>query len=77
MWKKWREKLFAFYTAPDDLDASQKALQERGWEVKTCELSYLPKNKTTDLSEEQKKEVYEFLDALDDNDDTSRIHSTL
>ena len=71
------EKLFAFYTAPDDLDASQKALQERGWEVKTCELSYLPKNKTTDLSEEQKKEVYEFLDALDDNDDTSRIHSPL
>lgn len=71
------ENLFSFYTEPDDLDSVQKTLQERGWEIKTCELSYKAKNKTADLTEEQQKEVYEFLDALDDNDDTSRIHSTL
>ena len=69
--------LFSFYTEPGDVDAVQKVLAERGWEIKTCELSYKPKNKTEDLTEEQQKEVYEFLDALDDNDDTSRIHSTL
>lgn len=71
------ENLFAFYTQPDMLADVQKALADRGWEVTTCELSYKAKNKTTDLNEEQKKEVFEFLDSLDDNDDTSRIHSTL
>ncbi len=71
------EVLYAFYTEPDELDKVQKSLQDRGWDIKTSELSYLPKNKTEDLSEDQKKEVYEFLDALDDNDDTARIHSTL
>lgn len=71
------ENLHSFYTDPSELDNVQKALAERGWEIKTCELSYLPKNKTEDLSDDQKKEVYEFLDALDENDDTSRIHSTL
>lgn len=69
--------LFSFYTEPEELDGVQKVLQDRGWDIKTCELSYKPKNKTEDLSEEQLKEVYEFLDALDDNDDTARIHSTL
>ncbi len=71
------ENLFSFYTEPDEVDVVQKALADRGWEIKTAELSYKAKNKTADLTEEQIKEVYEFLDALDDNDDTSRIHSTL
>lgn len=70
-------KLFSFYTEPEELDNVQKALQDRGWEIKTCELSYKPKNKTDGLNEEQIKEAYDFLDALDDNEDTARIHSTL
>lgn len=71
------EGLYSFYTDADELDNVQKALGERGWEIKTCELSYKAKNTTDGLNEEQLKEVYEFLDALDENDDTSRIHSTL
>ena len=75
--EKGDEGLFSFYTEADAVDSVQKALQERGWDIKTAELSYKSKNQTEDLSEEQKKEVFEFLDALDDNDDTSRIHSTI
>ncbi|MCJ8277051.1 MAG: YebC/PmpR family DNA-binding transcriptional regulator [Bdellovibrionales bacterium] len=71
------EGLFSFYTDPEDVDSVQKALADRGWEIKTCELSYRAKNKTQDLTEEQKNEIYEFLEALDDNEDTSRIHTTL
>lgn len=71
------EGSYSFYCDPEDLDSVQKALQERGWEITACELSYKAKNKTADLTEEQKNEVYEFLDALDDNEDTSRIHSTI
>lgn len=70
------DKLFSFYTDPEDLDSVQKTLAERGWDIKTCELSYKAKN-ITELTEEQKKDVYEFLDALDDNEDSARIHSTL
>lgn len=66
----------SFYGAPEDLDQLQKALMARGWEIKTAELSYVAKNKTA-LTEEQKKEVYELLDVLDDNEDTSKIHTTL
>lgn len=66
----------SFYGAPEELDQLQKALVSRGWAIKTCELSYKSKNKTA-LNEEQKKEVYELLDILDDNEDTSKIHTTL
>ncbi len=71
------ENLYSFYTDPDDLDNVQKILGDRGWDIKTCELSYKAKNKTEGLNEEQLKEVYEFLDTLDDNEDSARIHSTL
>lgn len=67
---------FSFYGNPDDLDQMHKALVARGWTIKTSELSYKNKNKT-ELNEEQLKEVHELLDKLDDNDDTSRIHTTL
>ena len=71
------QNFYSFYTDPDDLDSVQKILEERGWDIKTCELSYRAKNRVKDLSEEQLKEVYEFLDALDDNEDSARIHSNI
>ncbi len=67
---------YGFYGNPDDLDQMHKGLSARGWAVKTSELSYKNKNKT-ELNEEQLKEVNELLEKLDDNDDTSRIHTTL
>lgn len=67
---------FSFYGSPEDLDQIHKGLAARGWSIKTSELSYKNKNKT-ELNEEQLKEVHELLDKLDDNDDTSRIHTTL
>jgi YebC/PmpR family DNA-binding regulatory protein len=73
---KNKEGLFSFYGNPDDLDQLQKALRERGWQIKTAELSYKTKNKTS-LDETQLKEAYEFLDLLDDNEDVAKIHTTL
>jgi YebC/PmpR family DNA-binding regulatory protein len=74
--EKGEANLISFYGNPDDLDLLQKSLKDRGWEIKTAELSYKNKNKT-DLSEEQMKEVVEFLDTLDDNEDIAKIHTTL
>lgn len=66
---------YTFYGAPEDLKAIEIALAKRGWKVKTAELSYKAKN-ITELSEAQKKEAAEFMQLLDDNDDTHRIYAT-
>ena len=71
------ENLYSFHTDPENMDSVQKILGDRGWDIKTCELSYKAKNRTEGLSEEQLKEIYGFLDALDDNEDSARIHSTI
>jgi YebC/PmpR family DNA-binding regulatory protein len=67
---------FEFYTNAEEIDQVRQALQSRGWHITKAELSYKANN-PTELSEEQRKEVEEFLQALDDMDDTHRIHATL
>ena len=52
--------------------AVSKWLAQNGWTVVTSELGYVPKQFPT-LSEEQQKEVGEFLQALDDHDDVHRV----
>jgi YebC/PmpR family DNA-binding regulatory protein len=70
------EGLVSFYASPEDLDAVRSQLVERGWDISVAELSYKPKESTS-LSDEQKTEVMELLNALEDNDDTHRVHATL
>lgn len=70
------EGAYEFFTSPDDLDVVRDALTKRGWKVTTAELSYKSKN-ITELSAEQKKDVEEFLNYLDDMDDTHRVHATI
>jgi YebC/PmpR family DNA-binding regulatory protein len=70
------EESYSFYASPSDLDSVSKALQGRGWEIVKAELSYKCKEPTK-ITEEQKKEVYELLEALEDNDDSHRVHASL
>lgn len=67
---------YSFYGAPEDLNAIRTALQGRGWEITAAELSY-DRKETTQITEEQKKEVLELLGEIDDNDDSHRIHATI
>ena len=67
---------YIFYGAHDSLASIQEVLVKRGWKINSDELSYKPKN-PTDLNETQNKEVEEFLNELDDHDDTSKVHATL
>jgi transcriptional/translational regulatory protein YebC/TACO1 len=67
---------FHFYGNPEELDSIRQALVGRGWKVSSAELSFKPKN-ITELSEAQLKEVYTFLDELDEHDDTHKVHVTL
>lgn len=70
------EGTYEFYTSAEDLDAVRETLTSRGWKVTISELSYKAKN-ITELSAEQMKDVEEFLNYLDDMDDTHRVHATI
>lgn len=65
-----------FYTEITDLNAVANALTTAGWKVTTSELGFKPKN-FVELSPEQEKEVGEFLQAIDDNDDVHRVYAAV
>lgn len=65
-----------FTTEIKDLDHVSKALKAAGWNVIAAEIRYVAKN-FTDVSESARKEVVEFLTALDDHDDVHRVYAAL
>ena len=65
-----------FFTELTDLDVVTKALRGAGWTVTTSEMGYIPKD-TVSLTPEQRAEVEEFLEAIDDHDDVHRIYTAL
>lgn len=67
---------YEFTAAADSSDVVQKALIGRGWKVENAYLGYKPKN-ITDINEAQMKEVNEFLEAVDDLDDSQRVFATV
>lgn len=67
---------YSFYGAVESLGEIRDQLIARGWDVKTVELAYIPKNQTP-LTDEQRQEVEAFLEKLDDNEDCHRLYATL
>lgn len=74
--EKAGENSYSFIGAPEDLKTIETTLRSRGWTITTAELSYKAKNRT-ELNDEQKKEVFAFIQQLDDDDDTHRIHASI
>ncbi|MFV0338660.1 MAG: YebC/PmpR family DNA-binding transcriptional regulator [Chthoniobacterales bacterium] len=65
-----------FFTEATALHAASTWLKENGWTVVTAEIGYLAKQ-FPDLSEEQQVEVGEFLQAIEDHDDVSRVWAAI
>jgi YebC/PmpR family DNA-binding regulatory protein len=65
-----------FLTAAKDLDAVAKALTAAGWKIIASEMRYLAKN-FTEVSEAHRKEVMDFLNALDDHDDVHHVYAAM
>lgn len=65
-----------FFGQPEDLDTIQKNLLARGWDVKSADLGFKPKN-LAEVSDENFGDVEQFLNALDDNEDVSKIYTNL
>jgi YebC/PmpR family DNA-binding regulatory protein len=61
-----------FITERTDLHAVSQWLSQNGWTVVTSELGYLPKN-FPELNDEERTDVGEFLQALEDHDDVHRV----
>ena len=70
------EGMFNFTGSDHALDAIQKALHDAGWEIQKAELAYKAKNPVP-VSDDQQKEIEEFVEALDDLDDVKRVHLAL
>lgn len=66
-----------FYCDLSDLDLVTKNLTKASWIVTKAEMSYLAKNFIEIDSEDKKKEIIEFLGALDDHDDVHRVYAAL
>lgn len=63
-----------FLAETSDLDSVTKALTAQGWTISASELGYIPKNKV-EVPDAVKKEVEDFLTAIDDNDDVHRLYA--
>ena len=61
-----------FITLPTDLHAVSQWLGQNGWSIVTSELGYIAKN-FPELSEEDREQVGEFLQTLEDHDDVHRV----
>lgn len=67
---------YEFFTTVENLDSLTKALMGRGWSINSSSPSYRATN-ITEISTPQRKEVEEFLTALDDMDDTHKVFATI
>jgi YebC/PmpR family DNA-binding regulatory protein len=65
-----------FLTEIKDLDRVSKALKAAGWNILASELRYLAKN-FPELDTTARKEVADFLNALDDHDDVQHVYAAL
>ena len=71
-----RESAARFACDPQDLDAVHRQLLESGWTITHAELGYTAKN-PLDLAADQRAEVVDFLQALDDHGDVHRVYAAL
>ena len=65
-----------FITAPTDLHAVSQWLGQNGWTIVTSELGYVAKT-FPELSEEDREQVGEFLQAVEDHDDVHRVWAAI
>jgi len=64
------------YAPFQEYGSMQKALEERNIEITATELQYLPVN-YKELSDEQKKEVNELIEALEEDDDVQSVYHNM
>src|SRR2546427_76122 len=65
-----------FLTEMKDLDTVSKGLRAAGWNIIAAEIRYLAKS-FPELDAAARKEVVDFLNALDDHEDVHRVYAAM
>jgi YebC/PmpR family DNA-binding regulatory protein len=65
-----------FLTGTRELDAVSKGLKAAGWTILAAEIRYIAKN-FTELDPAARRDVTEFLNALDDHEDVHRVYAAV
>ncbi len=71
---KTEEEAYEIYTAPADLEAVRNNLEAAGVKVASSELTMVPKS-TVALDADDVDKIMRLLDALDEQDDVTNVHS--
>jgi transcriptional/translational regulatory protein YebC/TACO1 len=67
------EESFEITAAPEDFDAIEKALAEKGIETASSEITQVP-DTTVTLSDKDAEKMQKLLDALDEDDDVQNVY---
>jgi YebC/PmpR family DNA-binding regulatory protein len=70
------DDLIEIYTEPDDFSTVREALEKRGLELDTAELTMMPKTTIT-LDEKQALQNMNLISSLEDLDDVQQVYSNL
>ncbi|MEW6701413.1 MAG: YebC/PmpR family DNA-binding transcriptional regulator [Bacteroidota bacterium] len=70
------DEFIYIYVPFQEYGIMQKALEERNVEIKATELQYIPIN-YKELSVEQKKDVNELIEALEEDDDVQSVYHNM
>lgn len=68
-------EVFEIYTAPEDFTAVRDQLEKDGFVLAQAELTMVPQN-TVPLSEEQKAQLEQLVEKLEDDDDVSEVFTS-
>ncbi len=67
------DEVFEITAAPEDFDAIENALAEKGIETASAEITQVP-DTTVQLSGKDSESMQKLLDALDENDDVQNVY---
>lgn len=66
---------FEVITGPAEFDAVKKALEDKGFNIQSAEVTMLPDNEIKIDSIEEAKKVLKLIDQLEDHDDTKNVYA--
>ena len=69
-------EVFEIYTAPEDFTTVRDQLEQDGFKLAQAELTMVPKT-TVALDDDQKAQLEQLVDKLEDDDDVSDVYTSL
>ncbi len=67
--------VFEIITEPNDLDAVKEALESHNIELASAEVTSLPDNTIPVNNEKDAKQLLDFIEAIEDNDDVQNVYA--